>query len=130
MRLVSCPSLVHGLLLDANVIVGDVAHRGETPQGDQRSVRTTCPFSRLLTSAESRSCLYSIEEIAKARDVSMAQVALAWVLAQPGITSPIVGSTRKEAIKELVQASHLELTDEEKEKISKPYRPRNILGHS
>ncbi|GAA5947315.1 hypothetical protein JCM3765_001622 [Sporobolomyces pararoseus] len=72
----------------------------------------------------------AIEEIAKSRKVSMAQVALAWVIAQPGITSPIVGSTRKEAIKELVEATHLELTKEELEKISKPYRPRNILGHS
>lgn len=60
----------------------------------------------------------------------MAQVALAWVIAQPGITSPIVGSTRKEAIKELVEGSHLELTKEELDKISQPYRPRNILGHS
>ncbi|GAA5853887.1 hypothetical protein JCM3766R1_006059, partial [Sporobolomyces carnicolor] len=71
-----------------------------------------------------------IEEIAKARNVSMAQVALAWVIAQPGVSSPIVGSTRKEAIKELVEASHLELSKDELEKISAPYRPRNILGHA
>ncbi|GAA5900244.1 aldo/keto reductase [Sporobolomyces salmoneus] len=72
----------------------------------------------------------AIEEIAKSRNVSMAQVALAWVIAQPGISSPIVGSTRKEAIKELVQASHLELTEDELKKISEPYKPRNVLGHS
>ncbi|GAA5931395.1 aldo/keto reductase [Sporobolomyces koalae] len=72
----------------------------------------------------------AIEQVAKSRNVSMAQVSMAWVLAQPGITSPIVGSTRKEAIKELVEASHLELTQDEIESIKKPYRPRNILGHA
>ncbi|GAA6006443.1 hypothetical protein JCM11491_004962 [Sporobolomyces phaffii] len=72
----------------------------------------------------------AIEEIATARGVSMAQVALAWVIAQPGVTAPIVGSTRKDAIRELVCASHLELTRDELDRISKPYRPRNILGHS
>ncbi|GAA6061572.1 hypothetical protein JCM10212_004322 [Sporobolomyces blumeae] len=72
----------------------------------------------------------AIEAIANARGVSMAQVALAWVLAQPGITSPIVGSTRKEAIKELVEAVHLDLSKEELDQITAPYRPRGILGHA
>jgi aryl-alcohol dehydrogenase-like predicted oxidoreductase len=43
-----------------------------------------------------------IEEVAKKRGASMAQVALAWCLAQPAVTAPIVGTTRIEALDELV----------------------------
>ncbi|CEQ39917.1 SPOSA6832_01489 [Sporobolomyces salmonicolor] len=72
----------------------------------------------------------NVEKIAKDRGVSMAQVSLAWVLAQPTVTAPIIGSTRVEAIKELAQATHLKLTEEEIKAISEPYKPRGILGHS
>ncbi|BGP13925.1 hypothetical protein JCM10213_002569 [Rhodosporidiobolus nylandii] len=72
----------------------------------------------------------AIEKVAKSRGYSMAQVSLAWVLAQPGVTAPIVGSTRTEAIRELAQATHIKLTDDEIKSISEPYQPRGILGHS
>ncbi|GAA5868302.1 hypothetical protein JCM1840_005628 [Sporobolomyces johnsonii] len=72
----------------------------------------------------------AVEKIAKDRGVSMAQVSLAWVLAQPTVTAPIIGSTRVEAIKELAQATHLKLTEDEIKAISEPYKPRGILGHS
>ncbi|GAA5862260.1 hypothetical protein JCM8547_007785 [Rhodosporidiobolus lusitaniae] len=72
----------------------------------------------------------AVEKIAKSRGVSMAQVATAWVMANRYVTAPIIGSTRVEAIREAAQATHLELTKEEIEAISKPYRPRGILGHA
>ncbi|GAA6023687.1 hypothetical protein JCM10207_008749 [Rhodosporidiobolus poonsookiae] len=72
----------------------------------------------------------AIEKIAKDRGVSMAQVAVAWVLSNPTVTAPIVGSTRTEALRELAQATHLELTAEEVKAISEPYLPRGILGHA
>ena len=38
-------------------------------------------------------CAYRVEEIAKRKGVSMAQIAVAWVLAKPGVTAPIIGTT-------------------------------------
>lgn len=89
----------------------------------------------------------AIEKIAKDRGYSMAQVgslpstlgaeltlsrqvALAWVLANSNVTAPIIGSTRVSSIIEAVQATHIKLSVEEVEAISKPYRPRGILGHA
>ncbi|KAI5479807.1 aryl-alcohol dehydrogenase [Pseudohyphozyma bogoriensis] len=71
-----------------------------------------------------------VEEISKARGLSMAQVALAWVLAQPAITAPIVGTTKLESLKELVQATHVKLTEDEIKAIAEPYRPRPTMGHT
>lgn len=76
------------------------------------------------------SCGISIEKIAKARGYTMAQIATAWVLSNPHVTAPIVGSTKIDSIKELVQATHIKLTEDEIKSISEPYRPRGILGHS
>ncbi|ORY46229.1 NADP-dependent oxidoreductase domain-containing protein [Leucosporidium creatinivorum] len=71
----------------------------------------------------------AIEEVAIARGYSMAQVALAWVLANPNVTAPIIGTTKLDSIRELVEATHIKLSAEEVQSISSPYRPRSILGH-
>ena len=62
--------------------------------------------------------------IAKARDVKPIQVALAWLLAKPGVTSPVVGVTKKEQLGELAGALDLELTDEEMAALEAPYLPK------
>ncbi|CDZ97342.1 Voltage-gated shaker-like K channel, subunit beta/KCNAB [Phaffia rhodozyma] len=71
----------------------------------------------------------AVEAIAKKRGVLMSQVALAWSLAQPGISAPIIGSTSISHLEELIDGIHLKLTDEEIESISKPYVPKSIVGY-
>jgi aryl-alcohol dehydrogenase (NADP+) len=68
--------------------------------------------------------------IAERRRVSAAQVALAWLLAQPVVTSPIVGVTNPQHLADAVSAVDLELTDDEIEELSSGYAPRGIAGHS
>lgn len=72
----------------------------------------------------------AIEQIAINRGYSMAQIALAWVMSNPTVSAPIIGSTKIESLAELVQATHITLTPEEIAAISTPYRPRQILGHA
>lgn len=67
-----------------------------------------------------------VEEIAKEKDVSMAQVALAWVLSRPGVTAPIVGVTKPGHIEDAVAALDVELTDDEVKRLQEPYRPRPL----
>jgi aryl-alcohol dehydrogenase-like predicted oxidoreductase len=43
-----------------------------------------------------------VQEVAKARNCTMAQVALAWVLKNPTVTAPIVGTTRLDSLQELI----------------------------
>jgi aryl-alcohol dehydrogenase-like predicted oxidoreductase len=68
-------------------------------------------------------------EVATARGVSSAQVALAWLLAKPGVTAPIVGSTKESHLREALDGEQLELSEDEVEKLQKPYMPHPVLGH-
>ncbi len=69
-------------------------------------------------------------EVAAARGVPPAQVALAWVQGKPGITAPIVGATKPHHIEDAVAADALELTDEEVARLEEPYVPHPVLGHA
>ena len=67
--------------------------------------------------------------VARERGAKPAQVALAWLLAQPGVAAPIVGATRLEHLDDLVAATTLRLSDEETKRLEAPYKPHAILGH-
>jgi 1-deoxyxylulose-5-phosphate synthase len=70
-----------------------------------------------------------VTEIAQKRGVPNAQVALAWILHQPGVTSPIIGATKTHHIEDAIKAAELKLTQEEIDYLSAPYKPHPILGH-
>ena len=69
-------------------------------------------------------------EVAAARGVPMAQVALAWLLSNPAITSPIVGATKLHHLEDAVAAVALKLTAEEIKALEEPYVPHPVLGLS
>ena len=69
-----------------------------------------------------------VVEVARERGVKPIQVALAWILRQPGVTAPIIGATRLEQLDELVNALDLRLSDEECRVLEAPYRPHPVLG--
>jgi aryl-alcohol dehydrogenase-like predicted oxidoreductase len=70
-----------------------------------------------------------VNEVAAARGVPSAQVALAWLLQKPGVTAPIVGSTKKKHLKDALAAEALTLSEDEVERLEKPYVPHPVLGH-
>lgn len=72
----------------------------------------------------------SAEDIAKKRGISMAQIALAWVLSRPGITAPVVGTTSLENLNDLLGAIHVKLTDEEIKQLEDAYQPQRVFGHN
>ena len=69
-------------------------------------------------------------EVAEARGVPSAQVALAWLLQRPGVTAPIVGATKLGHLEDALAAEQLTLTDEEVAALEEPYVPHAIAGHS
>jgi 1-deoxyxylulose-5-phosphate synthase len=73
--------------------------------------------------------LEQVIELAQARGVSPAQIALAWLLHKPGITSPIIGASKMNQLEEAVAATEISLSDEEMARLEEAYRPREILGH-
>jgi aryl-alcohol dehydrogenase-like predicted oxidoreductase len=66
----------------------------------------------------------ALDEIASARGVSTAQVALAWLLARPGVTSVIIGANKMSQLEDNLKASDIELSVEEVEKLSATTAPR------
>jgi 1-deoxyxylulose-5-phosphate synthase len=70
-----------------------------------------------------------VGEVAKARDVPPAQVALAWLLQRPGVTAPIVGATKPEHLSDALAAEQLELSADEVARLEEPYVPHPVLGH-
>src|SRR5580658_8387310 len=68
-------------------------------------------------------------EVATARGVPSAQVALAWLLSKPGVTAPIVGSTKLAHLEDALAAEELVLTGDEVATMEKPYVAHPVLGH-
>ena len=71
-----------------------------------------------------------ITQVARARGVSNAQVALAWMLQKPGITAPVVGASKMQHLEDAVAAVELKLDDAEVKALEEPYLPHRILGHA
>ena len=71
-----------------------------------------------------------VGEIARARGVSHSQVALAWVMHQPGVVAPIIGASKPHHLDDAIAALDLKLDARELKALAEPYRPHAILGHS
>jgi aryl-alcohol dehydrogenase (NADP+) len=68
-------------------------------------------------------------ELARNRGVSAAQIALAWVLHQPGVTAPIVGASKPYHLEEALAALEIKLASDELKSLEEPYQPHPVLGH-
>ncbi|KAH9890411.1 Aldo/keto reductase [Cubamyces lactineus] len=71
-----------------------------------------------------------VEELAKKKNASMAQIATAWILAKPGVTAPIIGTTSLKNLEDILGALDVKLTEEEIKYLEEPYQPVGIIGHS
>ena len=68
-----------------------------------------------------------VVEVATARGVAPAQVALAWLLAKPGVTAPIVGASKMEHLEQAAAALEIVLSDEELKRLEELYEPHPVL---
>ena len=102
-----------------------------TREGGRHTTRSsTDPFTDYLYDQPTDfDVVDAVVEVAAARDVAPAQVALAWLLAKPGVTAPIVGATKKRHLKDALAAEELTLSDDEIALVEKPYVAHPVLGH-
>jgi aryl-alcohol dehydrogenase (NADP+) len=89
----------------------------------------TDAFGKMLYREEDRIVVEAVSEVAAARDVSPAQVALAWIMAKPGITAPIIGATTMAHLDDAIAALDLELTGDEIDRLEASYFPHQVAGH-
>ena len=71
-----------------------------------------------------------VAKVAKTRGISASQIALAWVLNKPYITSPIIGSSKIEHLDQAIAALEIKLSEEEIKQLEEAYQPHPVLGHS
>ena len=89
----------------------------------------TDEFGGSLYRDEDKETVAAVTGVAEARGVPRAQVALAWLLHQPAVSSPIVGVTKPQHLSDAVAAVDLELSDEELETLGSAYQPHPVAGH-
>jgi 1-deoxyxylulose-5-phosphate synthase len=101
-----------------------------TRDWDATTARTeTDEFGKTLYLDSDRAIVERVAEVAAARGVSRAQVALAWVLRNPSVTAPIVGATKTDHLADALAAIELELSDDEAQRLEEPYAPHGVAGH-
>jgi aryl-alcohol dehydrogenase-like predicted oxidoreductase len=91
------------------------------PWGEQSTRSSVDHVVQAFDSPLDEPVVNAVQQLAHARGVTMAQVALAWVLRNPAVSAPIVGATRPHHLPEAVAALDLELTDDEAAALEKPY---------
>jgi 1-deoxyxylulose-5-phosphate synthase len=69
-----------------------------------------------------------LTEIAKKRGVQNAQVALAWILSKPGVSSPIIGASKMAHLDQAIEALAIHLDEAEIKALEEPYEPHPVLG--
>jgi aryl-alcohol dehydrogenase-like predicted oxidoreductase len=103
-----------------------------TRNWDYSSVRTETDeaFGRLFAKTEEadRKVIDRVAQVAAARGIPRAQVALAWLLAKPIVTAPIVGATKLEHLDDAVASVTLRLSDDEITALEEPYIPHAVVG--
>ena len=77
-----------------------------------------------------RAVIDAVAQVAQARGVPRAQVALAWVASRPGVTAPIIGASKPAHLSDAVAGLALQLTPEEVQALEKPYIPHAVAGFS
>ncbi|HLA91522.1 MAG TPA: aldo/keto reductase [Gemmatimonadaceae bacterium] len=72
----------------------------------------------------------AVEKVAKSRGVTMAEVALAWLLARPGVVAPVVGATKMPHLEAALRALDVKLTAEECAALEAPYTAHAVRGYA
>ncbi len=110
---------------------GRLARPWDDRAGTERAA--TDEFGKTLyarTEDADRAVIERVGEVAAARGASRAQIALAWLLAKPGVTAPIIGATKPRHLDDALAALEIELSTAEIASLEAPYIPHPVLGFS
>jgi aryl-alcohol dehydrogenase-like predicted oxidoreductase len=102
------------------------------PWGAQTKRNTTDANGRTMYATDvgnQRGVVEAVGKVAAARGLSYAQVAMAWLLAKPGITAPILGSTSVAHLDDAIAAVEVTLARDEIEELEAPYQARPVVAN-
>jgi aryl-alcohol dehydrogenase-like predicted oxidoreductase len=105
---------------------------GNRPKGDAPATLRgrTDTISHAMYNEGDYAVVERVGEIAARRGVSVAQVALAWLLHRPGVSAPIIGASKMYQLEEAIGALDVSLDAEEIAALEAPYTPHTVRGHS
>ncbi len=84
----------------------------------------------LYGSSDDWNVVDALNEVAAARGLPSASVALAWLLQKPGVTAPIIGASKMQHLEDAIASVGVKLEAEEIQKLEEKYVPHKISGHS
>jgi aryl-alcohol dehydrogenase (NADP+) len=100
-----------------------------TRDWDQSTARgETDEFGKTLYLDEDRAIVERVAQLAAARGVSRAQIALAWVSRNPVVSAPIVGATKLAHLQDAVASLQVTLSDAEADQLESGYQPHPVAG--
>ncbi|MGH8632052.1 MAG: aldo/keto reductase [Burkholderiales bacterium] len=106
-----------------------VGNRSKKDWGETRRAKSDDFAHQLYYHESDFAVVERVTQIAAKRAVPNAQIALAWLLHQPGVTAPIIGASKPRHIDDAVKALEIKLTEEELKSLAEPYQPHRVLGH-
>jgi aryl-alcohol dehydrogenase-like predicted oxidoreductase len=98
--------------------------------GDTERAKTDDLAQRYYYQPSDFAIVDRVTEIAAKRGVPNAQIALAWILRQPGVTAPVIGASKMRHLDDAVAALDIGLDDSELNALAESYQPHPVLGHS
>jgi aryl-alcohol dehydrogenase-like predicted oxidoreductase len=90
----------------------------------------TDTIQRHLYNEQDLTIAQRVSDLAEARGVPMAQIALAWLLAKPVVTAPIIGATKPHHLDDAVAAVAVQLSPDDIRQLEEAYQPHPVLGYS
>jgi 1-deoxyxylulose-5-phosphate synthase len=101
-------------------------NRRGADKGDTERARTDDFAHRLYYAESDFRIVDHVAALARERGVAPAQIALAWILHQPGITAPIVGASKAEQLEQAVGALDIALSPDDLRRLEEPYEPHTV----
>jgi aryl-alcohol dehydrogenase-like predicted oxidoreductase len=105
-------------------------NRSRQAWGETTRAKTDDYAQRMYYQESDFAIVDRVVELAQRRGVNPAQVALAWMLHQPGISAPIIGASKMSHLEQAVAALDISLSEDEQVFLEGPYQPHPVLGHN
>ena len=106
-----------------------VGNRQRETKGETQRARTDTIAHDFSRTEEDFNIVIRVQEVASKMRVTPAQVGLAWLLRQPGVTAPIIGASKMKHLEEAVASLSIELDDQDCAYLEESYVPHPVLGH-
>jgi aryl-alcohol dehydrogenase-like predicted oxidoreductase len=100
--------------------------RAESERRASERSRTDAYAAKLYENRVDWGVVDAVERVAKAHGTGMSEIALAWLLAKPGITAPIVGATKLEHLEAAIRSLDVRLGDDDIAALEAPYLPKPV----